>query len=174
MFFGFFFFFRWFFGTPFGGQRVAQGGRFETLFLTFRVSFWVPHFCIVFWLMLGCPREGKSCVFYVRVFKNRLSAYLEKVPKMTSNMPPFWYPLGAKIMFFRVPKMHWKIYPKTNENGAKSDSHLASKIDPENSNKGPHVRDRVWVPSGAPFWKVLGTVFWWFVGTFFLYFQMVC
>ena len=41
-------FFRWFFGTPFGGQRVAQGGRFEALFLTFWVPFWAPHFGIVF------------------------------------------------------------------------------------------------------------------------------
>ena len=41
-------FFRWFFCTPFGGQRVAQGGRFEALFLTFWVPFWVPHLGIVF------------------------------------------------------------------------------------------------------------------------------
>ena len=63
-------FFDGFSGTPFGGQRVTQGGRFETLFLTCGVSFWVPHFCIVFYLILGGPREEKRCVFYVSVSKN--------------------------------------------------------------------------------------------------------
>ena len=66
-------------------------------------------------------------------------------------------------MFFRVPKKHRKMYPKSDENGAKSDSRRVPKIDPEKSNKAPHVRDRVWVPSGAPFWMVFGTFF----GTFF-------
>ena len=67
-----------------------------------------------------------------------------------------WEP---KSCFLGYPKNTEKRYPQSDANGAKSDSHLASKIDPENSNKGPHVRDRVWVPSGAPFWKVLGTFF---------------
>ena len=33
-----------FWGAPFGGQRVAQGGPFEALFLTFWMPFWAPHF----------------------------------------------------------------------------------------------------------------------------------
>ena len=41
-----------FWGTPLGcgcgAPGGAQGGRFEALFLTFGVPFWVPHFGTVF------------------------------------------------------------------------------------------------------------------------------
>ena len=75
-------------------------------------------------------------------------------------------------MFFRVPKKHRKMYPKRDENGAKSDSRRVPKIDPEKSNKAPHVRDRVWVPSGAPFWMVFGTFFGTFFDDFWVHFSI--
>ena len=165
-------FFRWFFGTPFGGQRVAQGGRFEALFLTFGVPFWVPNFGIVFWLILGCPREGKSCVFYVRVFKNRLWAYLEKVPKMTSKMAPFRHPLGAKIMFFRVPKKTQKKVPQKWRKRCQKWLPEGTQNRPKRANKGDLCKIGCLGTLRGSILEGFGYLFWWFLGTFLLYFQV--
>ena len=106
-------FFKRFFGTVSGcgkgAQRVAKGGRFGSLFRTVRVPVGIPCFCIDFWLFLGCPGSRKSCVFYVRVFKNRLSALLENVQKTTPKMSRFRYPFEAKISLLGVPENNTKI-----------------------------------------------------------------
>ena len=114
-----------FFGTPFwwpkGGARASQGGRFEARFHTFGVPCRVPLFGIDFRLILGCPREGKSCVFYVRVIKNRCSAFPENVLKITSKMVPFWHQMAdfggiQKSIKKCTPKV-WHMVPKGCPNG---------------------------------------------------------
>ena len=157
------------FWCPFGGHRVAQGVPFEALFLTFGVPFWVPHFGIVFWLILGCPREGKSCVFYIRVFKNRLSALLENVQKTTPKMSRFRYPFEAKISLLGVPENNTEIGTpkllKWCQKWLPEGTHLASKIDPGRLSEATCVKRG----SKHAFWLHVGSIlslFWYLFGNF--------
>ena len=47
---------------------------------------------------------GKVVIFIGGLFKNRLWHFLKKLSKMRSNMTPFGYFLGTKMMIFRIPK----------------------------------------------------------------------
>ena len=71
-----------------------------------------------------------------------------------------------------------KRYPKSDENGTKSDSQRIPKIEQKGQIKGTYVKYGVWVPSGAPFWRVFGARFGTFFDDlwlqFFLYFWVVC
>ena len=83
---------------PTNGLRF--GVRFCVLWLHFRVA----HSALDFGLVSGSLGSGRRGVFYVRVFKNRLLACSDRGPKMTSQMAPFWHPLGAKTLFCGEPK----------------------------------------------------------------------
>ena len=92
------------FGSENTAQRVPIGSHFGHIFRDFRGPVWGTHFCIDFYLIFGALGKGKSCVFYVRVVKNRCLAFPEKVANTTPQMTQFWYPLVTIWLTFGVPE----------------------------------------------------------------------
>ena len=144
-----------FFGTPFwlpkGGPRAAQGGRFEALFHTFGVPCRVPLFGIDFRLILGCPREGKSCVFYVRVVKNQCSAFPENVLKITSKMVPFWYPFGTRWLTLGVSRNRSKNVPQKCGTWCQKGAQMESLSEPNRGQIQGKKQDPIFDPPRHPF-----------------------
>ena len=149
------FFWMCFFGTPFGGQRVAQelpkGVVLRHLFTLLGCLVGYLFLASIFEYFLGCPREGKQCVFYVRVVKNRCSAFPEKVLKFTSKMDPFWYPFGTRWLTLGISRNRSKNVPQKCGTWCPKGAQMESLSEPNRGQIRGKKQDPIFDPPRHPF-----------------------